>query len=55
MLTAVKELIGKSGFREYYNPFTGEGYGAHDFTWSGLVADMMAMEREKNSRPEKTV
>jgi glycogen debranching enzyme len=35
-------LIAKSGFREHYNPLTGEGYGAHDFSWSGLVLDMMA-------------
>ncbi|MDT0642518.1 trehalase family glycosidase [Zunongwangia sp. F363] len=35
------QLIEKSGFREYYNPFTGEGYGAKDFTWAGLVLDMM--------------
>ena len=34
------DLIARSGFREYYNPFTGEGYGAEDFTWSGLVVDM---------------
>ena len=37
---ATVDLIKKSGFREYYNPFTGEGYGAQDFTWSGLVVDM---------------
>ena len=37
---AIKDLIEKSGFREYYNPFTGKGYGAKDFTWSGLVVDM---------------
>ncbi|MCJ8166750.1 trehalase-like protein [Pontibacter sp. E15-1] len=41
LLRSVKELIAKSGFREYYNPFTGEGLGAHSFTWSGLVLDMM--------------
>jgi glycogen debranching enzyme len=33
-------LIQKSGFREYYNPFTGEGFGAEAFTWSGLFIDM---------------
>lgn len=33
-------LVQRSGFREYYDPFTGEGHGAHDFTWSGLLADM---------------
>lgn len=26
-------LIEKSGFREYYNPLTGEGYVAKNFTW----------------------
>ncbi|MFJ4290660.1 MGH1-like glycoside hydrolase domain-containing protein [Cupriavidus sp. NPDC089707] len=33
--------IERSGFREYYNPFSGEGYGARKFTWSGLVIDMV--------------
>lgn len=37
---STRELIEKSGFREYYNPFTGEGYGARNFTWSGLIVDM---------------
>lgn len=45
----LKELISRDGFREYYNPFTGEGYGAFDFTWSGLVVDMMNMEEEMNA------
>jgi glycogen debranching enzyme len=38
---SIKALIAKSGFREFYNPFNGRGYGAEDFTWSGLVVDMM--------------
>ncbi len=33
-------LIQKSGFREYFNPQTGEGLGAQNFTWGGLVLDM---------------
>jgi len=33
-------LVARSGFREYYDPFTGEGYGARDFTWAGLLIDM---------------
>lgn len=45
LLRSVKRLIGQSGFREYYNPFTGEGYGAKDFTWSGLVVDMIDRQR----------
>lgn len=34
------ELLEKSGFREYFNPFTGEGLGARNFTWGCLVVDM---------------
>ena len=30
-------LIEKSGFREYFNPNTGEGFGAKNFTWLGLL------------------
>ena len=33
-------LIQKSGFREYFNPLTGEGLGAQNFTWGCLVLDM---------------
>ena len=33
-------LIKKSGFYEYYNPITGEGFGPKDFTLSGLIFDM---------------
>ncbi len=35
------DLIKQSGFREFFNPVTGEGYGAHNFSWSTLVVDMM--------------
>ncbi len=41
LLTASLALIEKDGFREYYNPETGKGYGARDFTWGTLVLDMM--------------
>lgn len=34
------ELLEKSGFREQFDPRTGEGYGAKDFTWGGLILDM---------------
>jgi glycogen debranching enzyme len=37
---ALWTAIERSGFREYYNPFTGEGHGAREFTWSGLLIDM---------------
>lgn len=34
------QLVKKSGFREFYNPFSGEGYGATGFIWAGLLLDM---------------
>ena len=36
------DLIEKSGFREYYNPETGEGFGAPDFSWSAVALDSLA-------------
>lgn len=33
---------GPSGFREYYHPVTGEGNGAVDFSWTGIVVDLLA-------------
>jgi hypothetical protein len=36
------ELTLREGFFEYYDPFTGQGAGARDFSWSGLVLDMLA-------------
>ncbi len=35
-----RELVDRSGFREYYDPFTGDGGGAIDFGWSTLAAVM---------------
>ncbi|QFG23944.1 hypothetical protein [Actinomadura sp. WMMB 499] len=37
------ELLGRSGFREYFDPVDGSGRGAHDFSWSAALAlDMLA-------------
>ena len=33
------EAIERSGFREYYNPYTAEGLGARNFGWTTLVLD----------------
>lgn len=35
-----RELLERSGFREHFNPETGEGGGAENFTWGTLVLDM---------------
>ncbi len=39
-------LVEKGGFREYYNPYTGEGYGAQSFSWSALVLDLLIRREE---------
>ena len=36
-----ERLLERSGFRECFNPETGDGFGAHNFTWGTLVLDMM--------------
>ena len=40
IVTKSHQLIEAGGFREYYNPYDGEGYGARDFGWSTIVLDM---------------
>ncbi len=40
LTTQSQALLEKSGFREFYNPFSGEGYGAKGFIWGGLLLDM---------------
>ncbi len=35
------ELLMMSGVREYYNPTTGVGHGAHDFGWSTILLDLV--------------
>lgn len=39
-------LVEQSGFREYYNPHTGEGHGAEDFSWSALALDMLTWSEQ---------
>jgi hypothetical protein len=35
-------LVEQGGFREYFNPLTGEGLGAHGFSWSAaLTLDLL--------------
>ncbi|HEX9343278.1 MAG TPA: hypothetical protein VF995_06655 [Actinomycetota bacterium] len=36
-------LVERSGFREYFDPFGGEGYGGMDFSWTAaLLLDVLA-------------
>ncbi|HUS67272.1 MAG TPA: trehalase family glycosidase [Kofleriaceae bacterium] len=37
------ELVQRAGFREYFDPLTGEGCGAEDFAWTAALAiDLLA-------------
>lgn len=36
------DMVSRYGFREYYNPITGEGMGAGAFGWSTLLVDMVS-------------
>jgi hypothetical protein len=42
ILASLVELVGRHGFREYYNPHNGEGLAARHFGWSTLLLDMLA-------------
>jgi glycogen debranching enzyme len=42
-------LVTEHGFREFFNPFTGEPYGANGFAWSTLAVDMVAALDEQRA------
>lgn len=35
--TTTAQMIARSGFREYYSALTGDGLGAHDFSWTAAL------------------
>lgn len=41
ILESSAALLEQSGFREYFDPMTGAGLGAQEFTWGSLIVDMM--------------
>ncbi|MHA1405830.1 MAG: MGH1-like glycoside hydrolase domain-containing protein [Candidatus Heimdallarchaeaceae archaeon] len=41
------ELVKNEGFREFYNPLTGKGQGARNFSWSTLVLLMLQEKPRK--------
>jgi len=41
LVTQTCAMIERAGFREYYQPYTGEGFGSQDHSWSTLVVDMI--------------
>ncbi|MCW2904838.1 MAG: hypothetical protein JWO67_7103 [Streptosporangiaceae bacterium] len=47
---ATLELVERSGFREYFDPFDGAGRGAHNFSWSAaLTLNMLAAADEQQA------
>ncbi len=42
----------KNRYERFYNPFSGEGFGEENITWSGLVPDILklkaGMKKAKN-------
>jgi hypothetical protein len=41
MADRLRRVVTEQGLREYYNPFTGEGMGARDFSWSALALELV--------------
>lgn len=37
----IQHAVAGAGLREYYDPFTGKGMGARDFSWSSLVMELV--------------
>ena len=43
---ATVDLVASAGFREYFDPCSGDGFGSRDFTWTAaLVADLLSGAR----------
>jgi hypothetical protein len=41
--TRTLDLVNKSGYREYFNPYTGAGYGTGSFSWTAALSiDLIA-------------
>jgi glycogen debranching enzyme len=41
LVDATCAMVEQSGFREYYHPYTAEGFGSRDHSWSTIVVDML--------------
>ena len=41
------DLVKEHGFYEYFNPLTGDGLGANDFSWTAaLLIDLISEDKE---------
>jgi glycogen debranching enzyme len=41
MASRIGRAVGQAGLREYYDPFTGKGMGATNFSWTALVMELV--------------
>ena len=49
---AIVDLPAVSGFREYFDPETGAGYGAEDFSWTAaLLIDVLTTPYPSTNTP----
>lgn len=55
LLDSSIKLLEESGFREQYDPLTGKGYGAKNFTWGGLVIDMFETKHVQDLKFDRTL
>lgn len=51
LLARLTEAVEREGFREYYNPFSGDGLAARNFGWSTLLVDMLRRADRERYRP----
>jgi hypothetical protein len=49
MTARIGNTLAVSGLREYYDPFTGEGMGATDFSWSALAVELVDPDPDARS------
>jgi hypothetical protein len=49
LATRIARAVRAAGLREYYDPYTGEGMGATDFSWSALVMELVDPDPEAGS------
>jgi hypothetical protein len=49
MAARIGRAVDAAGLREYYDPFTGRGMGAVDFSWSALVMELVDPDHSARS------
>jgi glycogen debranching enzyme len=51
ILRSLQSAVERHGYREYYNPLTGRGLGAHGFGFSTLLIDLLAQSGNADLKP----